>query len=362
MKVLLAGGGTGGHVYPAIAIGQELASKYGAEIAYVGNENSFESDKIGQLNWPFFSIDIQGIKRSLSIQNLLFPWKLLRSLMASKKIIRNFDPDLVVGTGGYVSGPPVYMASRMNRFTAIQEQNSFPGMTSRLLSKKVRAIYMGFADSRKYFPPEKCVLAGNPIRSDLMSVDKKKARTAFDMQEYKNVMLVFGGSQGAHSINIHLAKILDELCENKDLGIIWQTGKNDFEHFRDRFAKLSQLKILPFILNMNEAYAAADWSVTRAGALSLAELAAVAMPVILIPYPHATGDHQMHNAKSYEKEQAAYVIPDHGDYSSELKEKINELYIEPEVRTRMSAHIRRFAAPEAATIIADSLINLWEGK
>ena len=362
MKVLLAGGGTGGHVYPAIAIGQALATKYGAEIAYVGNKNSFESDKIGQFDWPFFSIDIRGLKRSVSLQNLLFPWKLLRSLIISRKIIKNFNPDMVVGTGGYVSGPPLYMAAKMNRVTAIQEQNSMPGITSRILSKIVKVVYMGFADSEKYFPADKCIFTGNPIRANLVNADKMASKKVFSLQDYNKVMLVFGGSQGARSINIHLAGIISELSSMNDLGIIWQTGHADHKHYQDEFGHLANIRIMPFISNMEHAYAAADWAVTRAGALTLAELSAVGMPAILIPYPFATGNHQMHNAISYEKEDAAIVIPDEGDYSNKLKIRIDDLYKNSEKRTRMSARIRSFAAPEAANIIADSLINLWEGN
>lgn len=361
MKVLLAGGGTGGHVYPAIAIGQAFIDLFNAKVAYVGNENSFEHTAVNKIGWEFYTINIQGFKRSLNFGNLIFPFKLLCSLLTSRKIIGEFKPDVVVGTGGYASGPPLYVAGKMGIPTAIQEQNSYPGVTSRILSKNVDQIFLGFEEAAKFFPKKKSIFTGNPLRSAINTANKTDSKEAFQLSGFAEVMLVFGGSQGSHSINQNLDRILSSLIERKDIGIIWQTGKIEFQKYNEKYSQYPNIKILPFIDNMAEAYGASDWAIARAGALTLAELATVGLPAILVPYPHATDNHQMHNARNIESADAALVVADNGDYSGQLMDKINELISNKNKREKMSARIRSFAAPEAANIIANTLHALVKG-
>lgn len=361
MRVLLAGGGTGGHVYPAIAIGQAFIDLFDAKVAYVGNENSFEYKAVNKLGWEFYKINIQGFKRSLSFGNLIFPFKLLCSLLTSRKIIVEFKPDVVVGTGGYASGPPLYIAGKIGIPTAIQEQNSFPGVTSRILSKNVDLIFLGFKEAAKFFPKKKSMYTGNPLRSTIKSANKTKSKSAFQLLDCTEVLLVFGGSQGSHSINQNFDRILPLLIERQDLGIIWQTGKSEYHNYNEKYSQYPNIKILPFIDNMAEAYGASDCAITRAGALTLAELATIGLPAILVPYPHATDNHQMHNARNIETEDAAMVVADNSDYSAQLLEKITELISNKNKREEMSARIRSFAAPDAAIIIANTLNALVKG-
>ncbi len=359
MKILMAGGGTGGHFYPAVAIARAAEEKYNAEIGYIGRINSLESEKISRFGWPFFGIDIRGFQRGFSAGNLAFPFKLVKSLIASNKIIRDFSPDVVIGTGGYVSGPPVYMAARRGVFTAIQEQNSLPGVTSKILGKRVNAIYTGFRETEKYFSGLNVIFSGNPVRKEIGITAREDARKKFGIPSDKKVMLVFGGSQGSASINRNLDRIIGELLGLDDLFIIWQTGKAEFRHYEIQYENEHRLLLMPYIEDMDMAYAASDWGLTRAGALTLAELAVVGLPVILVPFPHAAEDHQMHNARAMEKEGAAIVIKDTDEYSAELLKNIINLYEEVELREKMSESIKRFAIDDAAERIIESVYNLW---
>ena len=358
----MAGGGTGGHLFPAIAIAQAAIQKINAEIAFVGRKNSIESKKIPDLKWPFYSIDIQGFSRKMEMKNFSFPVKVVKSLIASRKIIKEYEPDMVIGTGGYVSGPPVYMANRMGIFTGIQEQNSFPGATSKILGKKVNAIYTGFEEANKYFNSEICHYTGNPVRKDINTLTKEEGRDFYKIPQTAKVVLVFGGSQGSVSINRNLAQILDDLVELKDIFVIWQTGLLDYNKYAEHWSGYKNIRILSFIDNMAMAYAAADMAITRSGALTLAELALVGLPAILIPFPYASEDHQMHNARSFEKKGAAIVIQDNWKYSQELLEKTRLIYGNIKLATDMSYSIKQFAIEDAAEQIITSLHQLWEER
>lgn len=353
VKILLSGGGTGGHIYPAIAIANELKSRYtDAEFLFVGANNRMEMEKVPQEGYKIIGLNISGIQRSLSAKNLTFPFKLIQSLFKANKIINKFKPDIVIGTGGFASGPTLYMASKKNIPSLIQEQNSYPGITNKLLAKKVQKICVAYDGLDKYFPKDKIIKTGNPVRQDLLDVSSKReeAISFFKLDKNKKTLVVLGGSLGARKVNQTIENNLKFILKN-NVQIIWQTGKLYIEDYK-KYHK-NGVQTHAFIKKMDLLYAAADITISRAGASSISELCIVGKPVIFIPSPNVAEDHQTKNAISLTKNDAAIMIKE-----SELEnfQKVFEgLILNKEKQIRLSKNIKQMALPNATKHIVNQI-------
>jgi len=309
---LISGGGTGGHIFPAIAIGKELLKQYpDAHIHYVGAKDKMEMQKVPEAGFTIDGLWISGIDRKLSKRNLVFPFKLISSLVKSRRIIKKHKPDIVIGVGGFASGPLLFMAGRMGLPTLIQEQNSYPGITNKLLSKKADKICVAFDNMSRFFPKDKIVITGNPIRPQLLNCDKsqQEAKAFFGLED-KPLILIIGGSLGARTINHAVEPQLDALRQ-QGIQVLWQTGKS--------YTRQNEVygKQVVFIKEMDMAYRAADLVISRAGASSLSELSALGKASILVPSPNVTEDHQTKNAMALVNANAAILVKDN-EASSEL--------------------------------------------
>ena len=354
-RFLLAGGGTGGHLYPAIAVADEIKRlKPESEIIFVGTKSKIEGRVVPKLGYGFKSIWIKGFARKFNLENLLFPLKLFVSLVQSLFISFRFKPRVAIGSGGYVAGPAIWGASVLGAKIILMESNSYPGVTTRLLERYADEVNISFEDSKKYLRrPDKIKLTGNPVRSELGCSTKEESKKSFGLDENKFTILVLGGSLGAASINNSVAKCVEEF-ENKSLQIIWQTGKNYYHSYKN--INLHSVKILDFIEDMNKAYSACDLLVARAGATTIAELTVLGIPSILIPSPHVAENHQYYNAKSLADNNAAILIND-SDVDSLLKDRILEIVADKELLKNLSENAKRISKPEAANVIAKSAIN-----
>jgi len=354
-RFLFAGGGTGGHLYPAIAVADEIKRlKPESEILFVGTKSKIEGRVIPKLGYGFKSIWIKGFARKFNMENLLFPVKLLVSLVQSLFISFRFKPRVAIGSGGYVAGPAIWGASVLGAKVILMESNSYPGVTTRLLERYADEVNISFEDSKKYLRrPDKIKLTGNPVRSELGSSTKEESKKSFGLDENKFTILVLGGSLGAASINNSVSECVEEL-ENKSLQIIWQTGKNYYHSYKN--INLDSVKILDFIEDMNKAYSACDLLVARAGATTIAELTVLGIPSILIPSPHVAENHQYYNAKSLADNNAAVLIKD-SDVKSLLKDKILEVVVDKNLLCSLSENAKRISKPDAANVIAKSAIN-----
>lgn len=358
IRVIFAGGGTGGHLFPALAIAEEVRSvEPEAEILFVGTKNRIEADVVPKHGFRFATISISGFRRKLRPSTILYPFKVMGALMQARNILNNVRPHVVVGTGGYVSGPVLFMASLSGIPTLIQEQNSFPGATTRLLGKMVTEVHLTYEESRKYFSrTDNLVVTGNPTRRALEHVSLPDAAAYFGFSGEATTILVVGGSLGAHSLNLAFAAHAPELL---GLGyrIIWQTGSADMEMIRSKITdRAGALWIQPFIDRMDYAYAVADLVVCRAGATTLAELAVAGKPSILVPYPYATAGHQMANARTVQAHGAAEVIED-SRLDEQLVRVIRDV-MEGGRLASMAAASKQLARPEAARTIARRVIQL----
>lgn len=360
--MIISGGGTGGHIFPAIAIANALRGMdKNSEILFVGAKGRMEMEKVPAAGYKIEGLWISGLQRKLVWKNFLFPFKVISSIMKSKKIIRSFNPDVAVGTGGFASGPLLNTASRMRIPTLIQEQNSFPGITNKLLGRKADKICVAFPGMEKYFPKEKIIVAGNPVRQDILSLEGKKesAIRFFGLSPNKKTLLVMGGSLGARTINESILASLEMLIQN-NIQLIWQTGKHFIETAQKTFSS-SDGWVGAFIANMDLAYAGADAIVSRAGAISLSELAIVRKPVILIPSPNVAEDHQTKNAMTLVKNDAAILIKD-ADARVKLRKEIIGLMDNTERQNTLSENIGKLAFLNSAEIIAREVIKLATKK
>jgi len=358
MKVLLAGGGTGGHIYPGLAIAETLQQQNPQlEILFVGTLRGLEKDLVSQAGFSFAAITVEGLPRKISWTSLQTGFKLVKGLWQARKIIQRFLPSVVVGTGGYVSGPVLAIAAWQGIPTLIHEQNAFPGITNRLLAKWVQKIAITYPESGKYFPAGKTILTGNPVRPEIISAEKGKALAKLGLNPQKKTVLVFGGSRGSRSINQALAASKEVWPRETNLQIIHVTGKEDFSWVSSGMGEFAGGNVLikPYLHNMPEALAAADLVVCRAGATTLAEITVRGLPAILIPYPFATDNHQEYNARSLEREGAALVLLDQELASGKLAEKILNL-LQDENRLKMMAQKSKILGkPQAAQAIVDCL-------
>lgn len=307
-KFLLSGGGTGGHIFPAISIADELCKNFSSpEILFVGSSQRMEMQKIPENGYKIKGLWISGIKRKIHLSNLLIPIKVIFSLIKSFLIINKFKPDFVIGTGGFASGPLLYVASKLNIPTLIQEQNSYPGLTNRILSQTVDTICVAYSNMDQYFPKNKIVLTGNPVRKEIKSFSKSKKQSLdlFEMRSSIKTLLVLGGSLGAQKINDFISNNIDSFKLMK-IQIIWQCGKIYYDHYKKHNSNV--INVQPFIKDMNSAYCAADIIVSRSGASVISELCIVGKPVIFIPSPNLAEDHQTKNALFVKNKNAAEMI------------------------------------------------------
>ena len=357
LKFIISGGGTGGHIYPAIAIADELKSRYpDAEFLFVGAEDRMEMEKVPQAGYPIRGLWISGLQRSLSMQNLAFPLKLISSLRKSNAILKNFKPNVAIGTGGYASAPLLRMASLKNIPCLIQEQNSHAGITNKWLGSRVQSICVAYEGMEKFFPSRKLRLTGNPVRQDLIdiSLKAKEAIQFFGLDEKRKTVLVLGGSLGARKINELVEKSLP-FFENNKLQVIWQCGK----FYEDTYLKKGNknVKVHAFLNRMDLAYAASDFIISRAGALSVSELCLVGKPVVFIPSPNVAEDHQTKNAQAVLDKNAAILIKE-SDLDFSFENKFSELVSSEEKQQTLSQNIKMLAKPNATNDIVEEIEKL----
>jgi len=361
IKIIISGGGSGGHVFPAIAIANALKNNIeNVEILFIGAKGKMEMEKVPEAGFKIIGLWISGLQRKLTIKNLMFPFKVILSLMKAKKIIKNFKPDVVVGVGGYASGPTLRVASKMKIPTLIQEQNSYPGITNKLLSKSVNKICVAYNGMEKYFPKEKIYITGNPVRKEVIKLQGKKDRAMehFNLSNEKKILLVIGGSLGARTINESIHKNLKLFKEN-NLQLIWQTGKYYIDIAKDAVKNYADdgINAYEFIKKMDLAYAAADIVVSRAGAIAISELCAVKKPCILIPSPNVAEDHQTKNAMTLFNYNAAILVKD-----IEAKDKLGKVIIEllndEQQQHQLIEKIWSLAFKDPAKTIADVILSL----
>jgi UDP-N-acetylglucosamine--N-acetylmuramyl-(pentapeptide) pyrophosphoryl-undecaprenol N-acetylglucosamine transferase len=357
LKFILSGGGTGGHIYPAIAIANELKRRYpDAEILFVGAKDKMEMQKVPQAGYPIKGLWIAGIQRKLTLQNALFPFKLLSSLWESRKILKSFKPDVVIGTGGFASGPLLNVANSLNIPTLIQEQNSYPGITNKLLSKKAAKICVAYENLERFFPKEKMILTGNPVRQDLIDVSSKReeAIAFFKLDPKKKTLLILGGSLGARRINQLIEKELQGILSQK-VQIIWQCGKLYLEDYSKYNSSLVQ--VVAFIERMDLVYAAADVVISRAGASSVSELCIVGKPVIFIPSPNVAEDHQTKNAQAIVDKKGAIMIKESA-LEDEFSIVLEALLKDEGKQQLLGDNIKKLALPQATVQIVDAIEKL----
>ena len=358
-KIIISGGGTGGHIYPAIAIANEIKNRLPeAQILFVGAENKMEMEKVPKAGFEIIGLPIAGINRGNILANIKFHLKLKKSLSLAKKIINDFKPDIAIGTGGYASGPLLWEAAKQKTPFVIQEQNSFPGITNKLLKNKAAAICVAY-ENISQFPKDKTHYTGNPIRSDLFQnmPEKNLAVNSFGLNPEKKVILSVGGSQGSRTLNNAWLNGIDKL-QDSEIQLIWQTGKLDFQKIQNQAPNNQKgIHITEFIYDMKTAYAAADIIVSRAGAMAISELSLVGKPAILVPFPFAAEDHQTKNAKSLVEKTAAEMLSDE-EVPENLIQKAIDLVQDENKRNELSGNIKTLARPNATKEIVDIILNL----
>jgi UDP-N-acetylglucosamine--N-acetylmuramyl-(pentapeptide) pyrophosphoryl-undecaprenol N-acetylglucosamine transferase len=361
LRVIISGGGTGGHIFPAIAIANALKAKYNqVEILFVGALGKMEMEKVPAAGYKIEGLNITGIQRSFSLSNFAFPFRLLQSVNRSRKIIKLFKPDVVVGVGGFASGPLLYAAAQLKIPALIQEQNSYPGITNKLLAKKAQTICVAYDHMEHFFPKEKIKLTGNPVRNDILNLSGKRERALeyFKLKDGFKTVFVTGGSLGSKTINESILKNIETFAAH-NIQLIWQTGKNFIGIAQEGIAKHENKGIhaFDFISKMDYAYAVADLVVSRAGASSVSELSLVNKAAILIPYPLAAEDHQTKNAMALVNYNAAILIKD-----EEAREKLGEVVLDliqnDEKRNKLEINITKLAIKDSAEVIAAEVFRL----
>lgn len=361
LKVILSGGGTGGHIFPAVAIANEIRQLVpSAEILFVGALGKMEMEKVPAAGYKIIGLPIAGLQRKVTLANLKLPFLVIRSLLQTRKIIKDFQPDVVVGTGGYASGPLLRAATGKGIPALIQEQNSYAGITNKILSKKVNTICVAYEGMEQFFPKEKIILTGNPVRQYLGQAKEKRAEAMsyFKLDASKKTILVIGGSLGARTINEAIGQGLSQFAE-QNIQLIWQTGKGYFETAKQQAASFSSqhLYAFDFISRMDLAYAAADIVISRAGASSVSELCNLGMPCILVPSPNVAEDHQTKNAMALVNKLAALLVKD-SEASSGLVKSAVELISDTGRQRELSGNISKMAFHNSANVIAKEVLKL----
>ncbi|WP_111394656.1 undecaprenyldiphospho-muramoylpentapeptide beta-N-acetylglucosaminyltransferase [Algoriphagus aquaeductus] len=357
-RILISGGGTGGHIYPAIAIANAWKEKYpDSEILFVGALGKMEMQKVPEAGYPIKGLPVAGLQRSLSLANLSFPFKLWKSLRMAAQIVKEFRPHAVVGVGGYASGPVLRAAQSKGIPTLLQEQNSYAGLTNKLLAKKANSICVAYPGMDQFFPAGKIKITGNPVRKDILDLSGKKEKGIehFGLATDRKTILVLGGSLGARTLNQAVLQDMQKL-EEAGYQVLWQSGKF---YFKEMLAKLEEsglkhIHLREFIREMDLAYAVADVIVSRAGALSVSELSLVGKPVIFIPSPNVAEDHQTKNAMAYVSHQAAMLLRD-AEAVGQLKNKVDELLQDAALAATLGENMKKLAKPDAAKAIVNEL-------
>lgn len=370
MNIIVSGGGTGGHIYPALTIIGALRRKVkDARFLYVGTQRGLEADIVPKEGVPFATVDIRGFERHLTPKNILRAGRAMAGTVHAMKIVKEFCPDVAIGTGGYVCGPILLAASLMHVPTLIQEQNVVPGITNRILAKVVTRIAVGTEEAMRRFPAEKAVFTGNPIRSEVLTAQRELGAEAFGLDPKKPTVLVSGGSRGARSINRATVRVLALAAEHPEVQFLHVTGKAEYadvmEQLKAEGVDLSaapHLKVEPYLYNMPQAMAMTDLAVFRAGATGLAELTARGIPAILVPYPFAAENHQEQNARALERAGAARVILNRDLTPETLSALLAELLSERHKLEAMAAASRALGRPQATEEIADLVLELAERR
>lgn len=356
-RYMISGGGTGGHIYPAIAIAEELKERYpDAEFLFVGAKDKMEMTRVPEAGFKIEGLWISGIQRKLTLSNLAFPFKLMSSLMKSRVLIKKFKPDVVIGTGGFASGPLLKMASIQKIPTLIQEQNAYAGITNKWLAKDADSICVAYENMEKFFPKENLVISGNPVRKDLLEIRSKRTYGLehFQLDPHKKTLLVIGGSLGSQRINELIYENLS-VFESERLQVLWQCGQLYYDRYKS--SETESIKVLKFISKMDLGYSVADVIISRAGAGAVSELSLVGKPVIFIPSPNVAEDHQTKNAKSIEDKNAAIMLKE-----NELSEKFESTFLnlirDIQLQERLSKNILTLAKPKATETIADEVVRI----
>lgn len=360
LHIIISGGGTGGHIFPAIAIADALKNlRPDANILFVGASGKMEMEKVPAAGYAIEGIPVRGLQRRLTLSNFAFPFRLAYSMIKARNIIKKFKPDVVVGVGGYASGPLLRMAAGLKIPAVIQEQNSYPGLTNKLLAKKVNSICVAYEGMEKYFPAEKIVLCGNPVRKDIVNLEGKKSKAAqfFNLSPDRKTLLVTGGSLGAGTINKSTHQIIDLLVE-QGIQLVWQCGKNYYPQLMPLIPEFEKkgVRVLEFISRMDLAYALADCVVSRAGAISIAELCICGKTAVLIPSPNVAEDHQTHNALALARNDAAIMLKD-SEAMQKLGATVLELMNNDSKAAKLAANIRKMAFTNAAGKIAEIVLE-----
>lgn len=357
LKVILSGGGTGGHIYPAIAIANEIKQRFpNAEILFVGAQDKMEMQKVPQAGYQIEGLWIAGIQRKLTLQNMMFPLKLISSLWKSRKIINKFNPNVVIGTGGFASGPLLQVANSKGIPTVVQEQNSYPGITNKILSKKANKICVAYDKLERFFPKDKIVFTGNPVRQDLLDIHGKKQEGIhyFALNPNRKALLVLGGSLGARRINQLIEKEL-EFILSQNIQVFWQCGKLYYDEYKKYNKECVQ--VVAFIDRMDLIYAAADFVISRAGASSVSELCLVAKPTLFIPSPNVAEDHQTKNAKAIVDKNGALMLKE-SELDTQFQNTFKDLVTHENLQNQLSQNIKTLAKPNATKDIVEEILKL----
>ncbi|NND70915.1 MAG: undecaprenyldiphospho-muramoylpentapeptide beta-N-acetylglucosaminyltransferase [Rhodothermales bacterium] len=355
-RILFAGGGTGGHVYPAIAIAdavRELEPK--AVIAFAGTTRGLEWKAVPAAGYEIHEITVSGFKRSFSTENLSFPFKLLKGMKQSFELVSGFRPMVGVGTGGYVSGPVMRAATLKQCPVVIQEQNAFPGKTNLLLSRHASEIHIAFPEARDRFKGRECKLSGNPIRATLATADRNDGLEHFGIEDGKMVVFMFGGSGGSGAMNEIMLSKIDQILSREEIVMIWQTGDRYYDSIASQVQQHPRLKLLKYVDRMDLAYSVTDLAVCRSGAITCSELALTGTPAVLVPSPNVAEDHQTYNARSLSDAGAAVLVAE-SDLSEQLVDLIHGMIADSVKRLAMSKRATERAYPKAATTIAESVL------
>ena len=362
LKILMSGGGTGGHIFPAIAIAQEIQKRFPhAEFLFIGANGKMEMEKVPQSGFKIIGLNIVGFDRGNLLKNFKLPFKLLSSLTKARTAIKEFQPDFAIGTGGFASGPALYMAANLGVPIFVQEQNSLPGKTNTFLSRKAKAVFTAYPNMGHFFPKTKTFFLGNPIRKNIITdlIAKDLAKEQLGLDQNKLTILSVGGSLGSRTLNNGWKENIEKLVE-KDFQLIWQTGKLDYKSLADDSRitdHSSKIQLKEFIADMALAYSAADVIVSRAGAIAISELAMAQKPVLLVPFPFAAEDHQTKNAMTLVEKNAARMVKD-----PEMSEKfwitLMEICEDEKLRNEMSENLKFFAKPLATEQIVDEILKI----
>ena len=364
-RIIISGGGTGGHIFPALSIADAIRSKHPeAKILFVGADNRMEMQRVPDAGYEIIGLPIAGFDRKNLLKNFKVLWLILKSQLKARKIIKEFAPQVAVGVGGYASGPTLKMAASMNIPTLIQEQNSYAGVTNKILSKKAKMICVAYDGMERFFPHEKIKLTGNPVRKSLieMRANRSEAIKAMNLDERKKCVLVVGGSLGARSINEAILANLDMIKQHEEIQFVWQTGKLYFEEMKRRVKEQgapANLVVTDFVSNMANALSAADLVVSRAGAGSISEFALLGKAVILVPSPNVSEDHQTKNAMALVEKDAAIYVAD-AKAKDELVKKAIETVSDSEKIAMLEKNVEKLGKPNAAEVIADEVLMLAE--